>query len=626
VAKLEYNYQELVEWLPQPLMETDLEGRVTFANPSARDCFGFHLEKLDEGLSVLSIMQPAARQNLQQLMQELAPGMGAAETEVHLIVKDGSSHPFLIKLAAIEKGSTVVGFRLLCIDIAERVKIAETLCNTEQICRTIFAMVPLGIIQFDENGVILDCNDRCLQIFGARREQLVGRKMVESLRDEDMKGALEEALSGGSGFFEGEFIAATGENKLYVRALFCQSRSDSGEFVFALGMVEDVTEQRQTEIDLKRNEARYRAIVEDQTELICRFLPDGAITFVNDAYCRFFGETPEQLIGNSFWHHLPAADQQQCQQHLARLNQENPVSTIEHRVFSASGEIRWQQWTDRAILDEHGKVVEIQSVGRDITKRKQAEEALQESEKQLRRLSAQILQAQEQERQRIALDLHDSVIQALATIKVSLGISLKQLKQKNFAIDLSPFESVLAMLHKTIDEVRTVCSDLRPSMLDNLGILATISWACQEFGEVHKDVRVRVHTDIQEAEVPEHLKIVIYRILQEALNNAAKHSHADLVDVSLKIDREAIRLVIADNGCGFEAPQLSVNSNNGRGLGLLGMKERTELSDGAFAIDSAKGCGTTVRSVWLLDRLDRKGASLAKGKGQEARTGSWGPA
>ena len=470
----------------------------------------------------------------------------------------------------------------------------------------------------DENGVIVDCNDRCLRIFGARREQLVGRKMVESLCDENMKAAFEEALSGGNGFFEGELIAATGANKLYIRTVFCQIRSDTGEFVYALGIVEDFTEQWQTEIDLKNNEARYRAIVEDQTELICRFLPNGTLTFVNNAYCRFFGETVEQLIGNSFWHHLPAADQQQCQQHLARLSPENPVSTIEHRVFSATGEIRWQQWTDRAVLDEQSKVVEIQSVGRDITQRKQAEESLRESENQLRRLSAKILQAQERERQRIALDLHDSVIQALATIKVSLGVSLKQLKQKKGLIDLSPFESVLAMLQNTIDEVRTVCSNLRPSMLDNLGILATISWACQEFGEVHKEVRVRVHTDIQEAEVPEQLKIVIYRILQEALNNAAKHSRADLVDVSLKIDGKAIRLVVADNGCGFDVHQLLAGGNHGRGLGLLGMKERTELSDGQFSINSAKGCGTTVRSVWPLDRLNHDGWNLRKEQAREA--------
>lgn len=618
MAKPEHNYQDLVEWLPQPLMETDPEGKVTFANPSAVDCFGFHPEQLDQGVSVFTLLQPADRQNLQQLMEDLVLGRGAGEIEADLIVKGGSAHPFLVKLAALEKDSAAVGCRLLCIDIGDRVKIAQSLRNTERICRTIFEMAPLGIIQFDQNGVILDCNDRCLQIFGARREQLVGGKLVESLRDERMKGALEEALNAGSGFFEGEFIAATGENKLQVRVLFCQIRSDTGEFVFALGIVEDVTEQRQTEIDLKHNEARYRAIVEDQTELICRFLPDGTLTFVNNAYCRFFGETVEQLIGNSFWHHLPAADQQQCRQHLARLNRENPVSTIEHRVFSSTGEIRWQQWTDRAILDEQGSIVEIQAVGRDITQRKQAEEALRESENQLRRLSAQVLEAQEQERQRIALDLHDSVIQALATIKVSLGLSLKQLRQKHRAIDLGPFESVLTMLQNTIDEVRTVCANLRPSMLDNLGILATISWACQEFGEVHKEVRVRVHTDIQEAEVPEQLKIVIYRILQEALNNAAKHSRADLVDVSLKIDGKAIRLVVADNGCGFDVHQLVADGSHSRGLGLLGMKERTELSAGQFSINSAKGCGTTVRSIWLLDRLNREGWNLTRDEAREA--------
>ena len=145
MAKPEYNYRGLVEWLPQPLMETDLELTLTFANPSALARFGLHPEELGKGLSVLAILQPADRQNFQQRLQELVQGKGTAEIEVDLIVKDGSSQPFLVKLAAIDRGSAAAGYRLLCLDIADRVKIAQSLRNTERICRTIFEMVPLGL-------------------------------------------------------------------------------------------------------------------------------------------------------------------------------------------------------------------------------------------------------------------------------------------------------------------------------------------------------------------------------------------------------------------------------------------------------------------------------------------------
>ncbi len=118
---------------------------------------------------------------------------------------------------------------------------------------------------------------------------------------------------------------------------------------------------------LLESEARYRSILDDQTELICRFLPDGSLTFVNQAYCRYFGKTPEQLLGRSFVPMIPESDQELVRRTFSSLNRENPVVTYEHRVINPEGQIRWQQWTDRAIFDEEGRLVEYQAVGRDIT-------------------------------------------------------------------------------------------------------------------------------------------------------------------------------------------------------------------------------------------------------------------
>lgn len=138
----------------------------------------------------------------------------------------------------------------------------------------------------------------------------------------------------------------------------------------------EIAERARVEAALRRSEARYRGIVEDQTELICRFLRDGTLTFVNGAYCRYFGQASENLLGVNFLSYLPEADRVIVTRHLAALTREQPVGTYEHRVILASGEVRWQQWTDRAIFDPEGQFVEFQSVGRDITERKQAEERL----------------------------------------------------------------------------------------------------------------------------------------------------------------------------------------------------------------------------------------------------------
>jgi len=137
---------------------------------------------------------------------------------------------------------------------------------------------------------------------------------------------------------------------------------------------------------LRESEARYRAIVQVQTELVCRNLPDGTLTFVNEAYCRYFDKQPEELIGRTFMPLILEQDHEAVKSHFASIDRENPVGMHEHRVILPGGEIRWQQWVNQAILNEHGDIVEFQAVGRDVTRRREAEEALRESEERFRRL------------------------------------------------------------------------------------------------------------------------------------------------------------------------------------------------------------------------------------------------
>jgi PAS domain S-box-containing protein len=131
---------------------------------------------------------------------------------------------------------------------------------------------------------------------------------------------------------------------------------------------------------LRKSEEKYRSIVEDQTELICRWKPEEILTYVNEAYCRYFNKTPEELIGHSFMPFIPEEDREMLRQHFSSINRINPVSTHEHRVISPDGEICWQQWTNRALFDDQGHITEFQSVGHDITERKQTEDKLRQSE------------------------------------------------------------------------------------------------------------------------------------------------------------------------------------------------------------------------------------------------------
>lgn len=147
-----------------------------------------------------------------------------------------------------------------------------------------------------------------------------------------------------------------------------------------------MTDQKRTDEVLQESEERYRNIIEDQTELICRFRPDYTLTFINTAYCRFFKKRKEELVGFNLMNLIPHGDRQEVRDHIASLSKEQPVSTLEHQVFLPNGETGFQQWTNRVILNDEGNVEEYQAVGRDITHRKRVEEALKRANDDLERL------------------------------------------------------------------------------------------------------------------------------------------------------------------------------------------------------------------------------------------------
>jgi signal transduction histidine kinase len=240
----------------------------------------------------------------------------------------------------------------------------------------------------------------------------------------------------------------------------------------------------------------------------------------------------------------------------------------------------------------------ISGIVADISKRRRAEEALRKSDKELRVLSNQLLSAEEEERKRIARELHDGIGQALSAIKFSVENALLEHHASANPIDLGSLEAVIPLAQKTIEEVRRIVKDLRPSILDDLGILATIRWLCREFQGVYAGVKIETTIDVEENEVPLYLKTTIYRIMQEALNNVAKHSQADFVHLQLQKTESHLNLSIQDNGRGFNLDKAMALKTSHRGFGLASMRERAELSGATFSIDTVTGKGTTIKIVW----------------------------
>jgi signal transduction histidine kinase len=230
-----------------------------------------------------------------------------------------------------------------------------------------------------------------------------------------------------------------------------------------------------------------------------------------------------------------------------------------------------------------------------IAKRQLSEDALRRSEKELRLLSAQLLTAQENERRRIALDLHDNVSQTLVAMKFRIEHALDESADK--AVDPAGMSAILVpLVQETIEEVRKVYMHLRPSMLDDLGLSAALAWLWRDFRQTNPDIRVHGEVDITDGDIADSLKVVIFRVVQRALDNIAWYSKADQIHVNLTGSDNGIELTVRDNGIGFSPEDALSADDTLRSVGFSEMRGRIELVGGTFSISSGKGEGTTIHA------------------------------
>lgn len=217
-------------------------------------------------------------------------------------------------------------------------------------------------------------------------------------------------------------------------------------------------------------------------------------------------------------------------------------------------------------------------------------------------LVAQLMTAHEDERKRIAAELHDGIGQSLSAVKFSLENEVTKLRRIQLHEEaLLALEAVVQRIREAIGELRQVATGLRPTMLDDLGILSTLDWLFRTYQDTHPEINVAKRYVIEECDIPQELKVVIYRIVQEALNNIAKHAGADQVTIQLEKITSAIHLFIEDNGQGFK-PSARENPGikGGGGLGLTSMRERAESVGGEFKLTSRIGSGTTIDIRWAV--------------------------
>ncbi len=357
-----------------------------------------------------------------------------------------------------------------------------------------------------------------------------------------------------------------------------------------LVLIRDITEKVEAENALRASEARYRAVVEDQSEFIMRWLPDGTFSFVNDAFCRFFGKSRAELIGHAWIPPIYKADLPVLEENMKLLAQRGPDAPAvldEHRVVLDGEQVRWLRWIHRSIYNQQNQVVEYQSVGRDVTSLRYAEENLTEMNQQLRQMTAQLINAHEAERTHLARELHDDVLSHLAAMLITLDRSPSmETAQKDYQV--------------LVEKLRRILHGLRPPML-NYGLFSAMEELCDDIADRPGNWRVpQLVVPRSDARFDPNVELHLFRIIQEACENSLRHASAEEIRIEGHILQDEVDLTVIDDGRGFIAGEKLdlVHMLSNRHFGLASMLERGMLIGGKVHISSEPQQGARVNVHW----------------------------
>ena len=359
---------------------------------------------------------------------------------------------------------------------------------------------------------------------------------------------------------------------------------------------------RETEEALRRSEARYRAVIEAQADLVFRWDLEGRLTFVNEAFCRFLRQPREQLVGGAIGPVLPpGGDHAHLLSNLAALGAERPYLEREHRMTDPDGDVRWLQLSHRLIRDDQGQPAEVQSVARDITERRRAQEQLRETNAaleqrvadrtaQLQELVRELGHAEQRERRHLAQFLHDDLQQLLVAAKLSLGA----LRTEGMtAAQRDSLEHARDLLTRSIAASRSLVSQLNPPALHTDGLVPALYWLADQMREIHR-LPVHVQADPRAEPGTEHIRDLLFASVRELLFNVIKHAEASQAWLELRMRAgDTIELEVRDDGAGFDTDR-SGDAGDDASFGLWSIEERLRLLDGGLVIDSKPGSGSRV--------------------------------
>jgi PAS domain S-box-containing protein len=478
---------------------------------------------------------------------------------------------------------------------------AVRLARGQSAVATISAMRE-GVVLLELDGTITSVNPAVERTLGLSREDVVGRDIKTILPDllgdgelRRSRRGLESLVHGGIPQFPALRLQRPGGQVSYILPSASLMDAPEGDRRVAVLTLRDVSDLHKASERVRQSERKYRELVENANSIIMRVTPEHTITFFNEYAQRFFGYTLDEVLGRPVIGTLvPEVDSEgrDLREVLRSITATTELHAAnENENVCKDGRRVWVHWSNRAIRDGRGQLVEILCVGTDIARRREMEAEALRYQARLRELAERLVAAEEEDRWRISRNIHDTIIQTLSLSSIRLASMAEPLAGVQLHEEANRLRDVRTLLDQAINECRRVMSDLTPALLYELGLVPALRELAQTLEAKH-GVKVAVDDHEPEQRLPNPLRGLLFESARELVMNALKYAGPCDIRVALSRHDSGLAISVADNGKGFD-PAAGTPRDRKGGFGLFSIRQRLEGLGGKLEIQSAPGRGTT---------------------------------
>ena len=579
----EEKHRALFEQSLVPISLISPEGRVLEANPAWLHMFGFERADLDSLDIGDCYVEPEGRA---RFLRDIAAN-GHVEDELQLRRKDGTVFDCRRSVTVLRApDGSVAGFQNVFHDVTAQKKAERARTENAQKYRDLFEQSVDAVSLVSPGGKVLEANPAWFALFGYEVDDLAWFNVRDVYTEPEGRARFLQATAR-QDRVEDEMQFKRKDGTVFAcHRVATTRRASDGSIIAVQSVCHDVTEAKRAEQALRDSEHKYRQLFDQSVAPISLLAPDGHMIEANDAWFQLFGYSRDDMVSFHAADLYPTRELRD--ESVRRLLSSGSLLDDEARVKTKDG-----TFIDvlRSMVVRHnpdGSVLGYQTVWRDITELNRTRDELLASREQLRGLALRIQEAREEERTTIARELHDHFGQELTALRLDLD-SLTRSGSLDGETALARLRSALRLVDQMCEDVRDVISEVRPGMLDDLGLCAAIEWQAGQFSERTGITCSQVLTT-DDATLPPAVSTALFRTFQELLGNVARHAGATCVDVSLVSKPDYIHLAVVDDGRGITAGEL----NNPASLGIFAIRERIRACNGTVTIVGKSGKGTTV--------------------------------